>query len=132
MTARLPTELQCLAARMAAASSALTQALAKLEPQMLAAVSWEPSQASQLTAAVEAFNREALHTARGLEFDAVSFSLLADDFAADGRRAYDLSMQLVDALRLGGLAQPSTMAPVDALQQAIAAQFPGESIPGAE
>lgn len=139
--APMPTEMQCLAARLHQGAQALARDAALL-PQLFAALTalaagYKPDVTSEENAA--ALAAMMLELARTLEFDARRLQMLADDHADDARHLYGIAMEVVDACRLAramaAAPTPGNLASLcedflGEIQQQLAAQFPGETIPG--
>lgn len=144
--ATLPTELECLSARLVNAAANAVAGAQGLPYLLASAANWQPDHKTPDVVT------EMLYDARAMQFDAMRLAALVQAQDAALRHIYSLTMDLVDSCRLArstmiapGMPEvaPSAGAVVVALaladlvedgladmQQHIAAQFPGEEIPG--
>lgn len=140
--ATLPTELECLSARLVDAANNAVAGVQVLPHMMAALANWQPDhKAPEMVA-------DMLYDARAMQFDATRLAALVQAQDAALRHLYSLTIDLVDACRMArstviapGMPEVAPSAGAVALadlvedsladmQQHIAAQFPGEEIPG--
>lgn len=140
----MPTEMQCLAARLHEDAADVANTLRLMAAGLEFEQALEQHGHEHWLAAASAL----MEKVRAMQFDAARLAMLADDQADDARRLYSQTMDLVDGCRMARATRcPAGRpeVPPDAgavqladfveeglanLQEAIAAQFPGEKIPG--
>jgi hypothetical protein len=139
----MPTEMQCLAERLRTDSIDVTNDL-RLMATSLAVGPFDECECGKWSATTGIL----MERVRAMQFDAARLAMLADDQADDARRLYSQTMELVDGCRMARATwcppdrpevppDPTAVVLADFveesladMQEAIAAQFPGEKIPG--
>lgn len=139
----MPTEMQCLASRLCDDAGEIVNDLGLMAIQ-LAVDKFDAEECEGWAESAGILMEEV----RAMQFDAARLAVLVDRQAADARHLYSQTMALVDACRMarsngcppdrrGAQTDPTAVALSDlveeelaAMQALIAAQFPGEKIPG--
>ena len=140
--ATLPTELECLSARLVDAAANAVAGSRGLPYLLASAANWHPDHKTPEVVT------EMLYDACAMRFDATRLAALVQAQDAALRHLYSLTIDLVDACRM---ARSTTIAPgmpevapsegavaladlvedsLSYMKQLVAAQFPGEEIPG--
>jgi hypothetical protein len=139
----MPTEMQCLTGRLRDDATDVANDLG-LMASHLAIGPFDANECGSWSATAGFL----MERVRAMQFDAARLAVLADDQADDARRLYSQTMELVDGCRMARATwcphdrpevppDPAVVALADFveesladMQEAIAAQFPGEKIPG--
>ena len=134
----LPTELACLARQMLKNAEQLTRNAQDLPAAWHASNSWAIDK--PMPVALKSLMHDLLVDARTLVFAAQSLGAQVDEADDRARSLYGMTMELVDGIRLGRSNHPNNTELVQLadfcedkaadLQEHIAEQFPGETIPG--
>jgi hypothetical protein len=134
----LPSELACLARQMLNTAEQLTSNAQALPGAWDAANEWATDK--PMPAALTVLMHDLLIDARTLVFAAQSLGFQVGEADDRARELYGMTMEMVDGIRMGRSNHPNNPELVQladfcedkaaGLQERIAEQFPGETIPG--